>query len=125
MNTIELNGTKYVSYEDYEEALKEKEENKTYESKINLDCVLMDETNVSAIGTVELKYGEWHQTKVSTAFLKKVIKGLEAMSFHKDGIETISLVWTKDHPIIIGHLDRKKEKTFVAGYIIAPRREPE
>lgn len=121
METIELNGKKYIAFEDYE---KEKKEVKELIPKIHLDCYCPDEANVLGIGTLELIQGDWHKVCLSTSELKKIVKGLEAFAIAKEGITSLHLVWAKNSPCIIGKVQKTKEnKYYASGFILAPRRE--
>jgi len=128
METIELNGKKYISFEEYE--LLEKKLNSEVKDvkelipKITLESYVPDESNVLGIGTCELIQGKWNKVILSTKEIKRIIKGLESFSISKDGLDSVHLIWAKDSPAIFGKITKNKEnKYFASGFILAPRIE--
>lgn len=101
------------------EFIKKDDVAKHYKGKIiEAGTCLMEECNVMAIGRIKLE-GEWIRTKISTDYLEKIIKCLKMISMNKEGLESIDICWTKDHPVMIGRFD--KDKMEIAGFILAPR----
>jgi hypothetical protein len=127
MKTINVDGKVYVLETDINEqyVLKSvvdaelKTATKTQFEIISHDSSLLDEANILGIGTFQLGSGHI-TTRISTEYLDKVIKCLKAMSFNKEGLESVDLAWAKDFPAIIG---RRNDKGMMSGFIIAPRIE--
>lgn len=124
METIKLNEKEYVSIEDYNKVKLDYDnlclnQNKEKASIKDVGVCLMEESNVLGIGKVRLSGGEWIKTTISTEYLERILKGLKAMSFNKTGLESISICWTKNYPVIFGKMNI--EKTEIAGFILAPR----
>lgn len=120
METIELNGKKYVLESEANKSIEDLKDKSGVEYngfKIVSKEVLLDESNVLGVGTA-IVGNEYHSVRLSTEFLEKIIKALKAISMNKNGLDAIDIVWTKDMPCVIGRLG---EKNMVSGFILAPR----
>lgn len=119
METIELNGKRYVTEIDMNVEIEriKKELGDKSSLKFFEGCLQSDEANCLGIGSAELK-GEWFKCSLSTEYLEKVIKCLKEMSIDKKkGLESIQLVWSHDKPAFIGQV----RNNVVSGFVIAPR----
>lgn len=124
METIKLNDKEYVLIEEYNKVkqdydnlcLNKKDEKATVK---NIGSAYMDETNVLAIGKVDLNKGSWVRVSLSTEYLEKIIKGLKAMSCSKDGMPSVSIVFANDCICLFGRYDDKEKS--VSGFMLAPR----
>ena len=122
METIELNGKKYVDIEeynnlkyDYDEFQKRPRE----APRFNLiqKQLPIDPCNIIAISTVELG-GDWFYSRYTLSYIKKAIRALDAFD-----VENVDIVCSKDYPICFGRIEKDGNK--VTGIIIAPRVETE
>jgi len=116
METMELNGKKYVAVEDVEKEY-EYRSNAPKFKFISRDFSLMDESNVLAVGSVQVGSDYVVVCRLSTEYLERVIKCLKVMSCNKDGLQSVDLAWGKDQPAIIGITN---DKGMMSGFIIAP-----
>lgn len=86
---------------------------------MDLGTIHNDDNNVLGVGKCKLQ-GEWIRTKVSINLLQRALKVLQILDYeNKDA--SVSLVWTKDYPLILGTVNEKKME--VTGVILAPRKE--
>lgn len=125
METIEVNGKKYVNYEEYERLQESngellKKQDSTF--RLMERQALMDEANVMAITIAELK-GEWFASHYSIEFLEKALKIIRLLSIFpeskKNKNQSVDIVCSKDYPLMIGRLNRENGR--VTGICIAPR----
>lgn len=118
METINFNGKEYVLKEDVDKELKNSNSATGGSFKIlSKDCNFMDEVNVMALAHVKLGDG-YIGTKISTAYLERALKVMNAMRTNKDSYDYITLAWKNQYPAVIGRINDFGE---AVGIIIAPR----
>ena len=120
IETIELNGKKYVLESDM---LSELENNNPPKSPSPITLIskeiLIDESKVLGVGTVILS-NNYVCVSLGTEYIEKIIRGLKAISSSKNGLDKVDICVTQDGPCIFGRLG---EKNMASGFILAPRVE--
>lgn len=92
-----------------------KKKPKNWLSGLTLIDAITNPCGVLALGVVELN-GEWIRSRLSIDMAKRALDILENM-----GEGTVDVIFTKDHPVIFGRIDKKKKRA--VGVFIAPRIE--
>ncbi len=107
MKTISIDGIEYVTKEDYD-LLKKSKKNKM---RFLHDKMPFEPSHVMALGSVVLE-GDWASAMYSVSLLRRAVESFEAL-----GIESVSLTWATDYPVVLGEVSDGK----ASGIVIAPR----
>lgn len=127
METIQLNGKEYVLKEDYEQDIRLKNDKITeLGSKPNspLKTIytlgLMDESNIMAIGSVQLG-PEYKVVRITLDYVEKILNGINSMydKKNKQVSRCIDIAVATDKPCVFGLRD--KDKKSIDGFMLAPR----